>query len=191
MEPEVICNFIRNLYSTGKQYRHAIIKPNISDSFRQAIIESMSARWVEIQCDCTCSGRDHVHSILETDVLTDRQWSTRLQNCKRKATREGWEWPIETCFKKYKNSSQLMNNVMYILGTTSVNYKNGFAKYVNGAHVNHIHPFERLPPQHVLGEAREILRAEVPQLQREYEQWKREMEERRRNKINYFRGNRG
>lgn len=83
-----------------------------------------------------------------------------------------------------------MNKVMYILGTTSKNYRRGYAKYINNAHFNHVHPFTALPTEHIMRLLRKNFREEDEIMMKEFEEWKDKMQRDKEQAKRLFRSNR-
>jgi hypothetical protein len=164
--------FIEDLYSTGCTYRHVFAAPGAIKWASTHIAEILQGRFVHLVCSCKCNDTPHEHGIFEEFPFAKKTHKSRQQKAVRYVRRIGETWPSKLNFATAKGDrSHLMNKVLYILGTTSKNYSNGWATYKPNGHWDHIHPFSSLPPEELLDELREEMVDEDPVKKEEKRLW--------------------
>ncbi len=181
MDPtEEIKDFIWKLYEKpGGEFRHTFASPGGIEWAKDYWCDHMKGEFLPITCQCDCSGTDHEHAIFWTE-MDPAKWDGRRDKWLEKMKRKGIKPPKKLAAYRSGNKSHIMNTVLYILGGSSINYRDGHTKHIRGAHRNHSHPFKSLPTDDQIQTIRKEMREEDPDLQQELEEWKGEMARKRK-----------
>ena len=143
--------------------------------------ERMQLHYIGIYCQCNCSGWPHEHAIFKCTL--EENWKNARKRFVYQMKRDGNHVPEKFDAGFEGNSCHGMNNILYVLGTDSVNYRNGHRIVKRNSHTNHVHPFERLPTASELRRARNIL-TEKDQEKMEHKQawWEKQLEQKQKKK---------
>lgn len=172
--------FLRANVEIYNNYFHCYWKEDVFNAWKPIFDDEPSIKIHEfIQCHCECgkTGDAHYHFLLETERSVNS--FNKLRQRLRQDKYPELNLPMfgNSKLKKITDEHHLIGTVTYILGPHSVNHKNGFAFTKVDCHSGQ-HPDWKITNAQKRSITEE-LREEFPTVMDQFEEWKRQNNQKR------------
>lgn len=144
-QERLVKNFIENLYDQDKKCFQVFGSPGAFEWAKaNNADDAYDGNFLDLFCDCNCSGKWHEHMIFMSNTNDERLWRNLKIRAHRKLKRVSGTFPGKLTFGPHKNRAHLMNKVLYLLTADSKNYSFGFTIIKKNGHKNHRNQFGNL-----------------------------------------------